>query len=174
MSAVGVHLGDLAAGDPGLPVGDAQGAGPRGRAALVHRGLLPELAAERPARGDRALDALPGHALHPRDALLPRAQRQGRGGGQQPAVAARRPRRHQTRAPGTHVLSALIRAAGVRQSCRDRRAQDAIRRRDKERRKLLQFGLNFRRKIPPANFDRKRGGAFFRAVALPVISRARG
>lgn len=103
----GVHIGDLAAGYPGLSVGHAEGAGQRGSAAVLHSRLVPELAPERPSGGHSPVDALPGHPLHTGDALLPRAQRQGRGSRQQPAVATGSSRRHKARAQGKRTLQVI-------------------------------------------------------------------
>ena len=86
---LGVYIGDLDAGDQRLFVGDVEGARPRWRVTVVHRGHVPELAAERVAGSHSAVDALPGDAVHTRDAVVSRAQWQGRRGCQQPAMAAR-------------------------------------------------------------------------------------
>jgi len=100
LASPGVHIGDLDAGHPRMPVGDAEGAGPRWRLAVLHSRHVPQLAAKRAAGRRRAVDALPGDPLHTGDPVVPGAERQGRRGRQQSAVATRRPGRHTARAAG--------------------------------------------------------------------------
>jgi len=96
----GVHIRDLDAGNPRMSVGDAEGAGPRRRLAVLHSRYVPELAAKRAAGRRRAVDALPGDPLHTGNPIVPGAERQGRRGRQQSSVATRRPGRHTARATG--------------------------------------------------------------------------
>lgn len=96
----GIHIGNLDAGHQGLPVGYAEGAGPRGRVVVVHSRHVLELEAKRPPGGNSALDALFGDPVYTRDAVVSRSERERRRGCEQLAVAARRSRRHTSRAPG--------------------------------------------------------------------------
>lgn len=96
----GIHIGNLDAGHQGLPVGYAEGTGPRGRVVVVHSRHVLELEAKRPPGGNSALDALFGDPVYTRDAVVSRSERERRRGCEQLAVAARRSRRHTSRAPG--------------------------------------------------------------------------
>lgn len=85
----GIHIRNLDAGHQRLPVGYAEGAGPRGRVVVVYSRHVFELEAKRPPGGNSALDALFGDPLYTRDAVVSRSEWQRRRGCQQLAVAAR-------------------------------------------------------------------------------------